>query len=52
LLGVDTTQDADFVIYSVDLHDLLVLRNRLQSWGEVLAGDSDTETAAPGNGRR
>jgi hypothetical protein len=51
LLGVDHTQDADFVIYGVDLHDLLVLRNRLRSWGEALAGDSDTETATRGNGR-
>lgn len=52
LLGVDHAQDADFVIYGVGLHDVVVLRNRLRSWGEVLAGDADTETAAPRNGRR
>jgi hypothetical protein len=50
LLGVDHAQDADFVIYGVGLHDVDVLRNRLRSWGEMLAGDAGTETAAPKNG--
>jgi hypothetical protein len=50
LLGVDQTQDSDSVIYGVGVHDLVVLRNRLRSWGEVLASDAGTETAAPKSG--
>jgi hypothetical protein len=52
LLGVDNTQDADFVVYGVGLHDLVVLRNRLRSCGEVPASEAGTETATRGNGRR
>jgi hypothetical protein len=50
LLGVDQAQDSDSVIYGVGVHDLVVLRNRLRSWGEVLASDAGTETAAPKSG--
>ncbi|MGH3929709.1 MAG: nucleotidyl transferase AbiEii/AbiGii toxin family protein [Pseudonocardiaceae bacterium] len=37
LLGVDRLRDTDFAIYGVGPHDITTLRQRLRSWGHVLA---------------
>jgi len=36
LLGVDHARDADFAVYGAGSHDIVALRQRLRSWGQVL----------------
>lgn len=47
LLGVGRVRDADLAIYGVAPHDIRALRQRLQTWGQLLTGEAATEPPRP-----